>query len=228
MILIFGTTIALSIVFHNKSEKTKERVLHVTAVLVISIYIFDFFVQPFWNDGEMAIHKLPFHICTLLGILIPFVNFNPKFSFAKQAVTVWAVLAPLMFILLPLNYINRPVQPYSYSVIQTFLFHGLAFFWGVFMLVSQKTVLRWQDIWQPIVGLFPVVLWATIGQEMYYHGRVGENFLFLRTDISAYVPQWLLVPGLLFLASCAIALLYLICYLGTKICAHAQSQKQCK
>lgn len=217
IILILAVTIVLSVVFAQKSQKTKDKVLNVTAILVISLYIFDFFVQPFWNNGEIAIHKLPFHICTLLGVLVPFVNFNHKFAFAKQTVTVWAILAPLMFILLPMNYINRAIEPYSYSVIQTFCFHGLVFFWGIFMLVSQKTSLKWKDIWQPIIGLFAVALWATIGQEMYYHGSVGENFLFLRTDISAYAPQWLLVPALLIAASAAISLLYLVYYIIIKL-----------
>ncbi|MDE6583670.1 MAG: YwaF family protein, partial [Clostridia bacterium] len=109
IVAIFGATILCCLLFKNKSEKFKEKVLNTTAILVISLYIFDFFVQPFWNDGELAIHKLPFHICTLLGILVPFVNFNKKLGFAKQTITVWAILAPLMFILFPMNYINRPV-----------------------------------------------------------------------------------------------------------------------
>ncbi|MDE6583273.1 MAG: hypothetical protein K2K31_01320, partial [Clostridia bacterium] len=61
--------------------------------------------------------------------------------------------------------------------------------------------------------------------EMYYPGRVGENFLFLRTDISAYAPQWMLVP-LLFVAACtAIALLYVVNYLIIKL-AHSKLFKR--
>ena len=224
IILICSSVVALSIVFVNKSEKTKDRVLNITAVLVIFVYVFDFFVQPFWNDGAIAINKLPFHICTLVGVLIPFVNFCNVFKFAKQTIVVWAILAPLMFILFPLNYINRAVEPYSYPIIQTFLFHGLEVFWGVFMLVSKKVVLRWRDVWQPIVGLLPVAAWATIGQELYYPDRVGENFLFLRTDISAYAPQWILVPAMFLTAAIVIALLYLIYWLVIKLKDRAKNK----
>lgn len=210
IIFIATAIIVVSIVFANKSKKTKERVLNITAILVISLYIFDFFVQPFWNDGKIAIYKLPFHICTLVGVLIPFANFSKVFKFARETVVTWAILAPLIFILLPLNYINRAIEPYSYPIIQTFLFHGLEIFWGVFMLVSKKVALRWRNIWQPIVGLFPLAAWATVGQELYYPNEVGENFLFLRTDISAYAPQWMFVPALFTAASISILLLYMI------------------
>ena len=47
--------------------------------------------------------------------------------------------------------------------------------------------------------------------------RTGENFLFLRTDISAYAPQWLLVPALFVAATIAITILYLICYFSKKL-----------
>ena len=121
-----------------------------------------------------------------------------------------------MFVLLPLNYINREVEPYSYPIIQTFLFHGLEIFWGVFMLVSKRVVLQWRDIWQPIAGLLPVAMWATIGQELYYPDTVGENFLFLHTDISAYAPQWLYIPSLFVAAVTEISLLYFVYWLIVK------------
>ena len=217
IILIIAFVVFLCLLFYKKSQMVKDRVLKITALLVISIYIFDIFVQPFWNDGKISINKLPFHICTLVGILIPFVTFSKKFDFAKKTIAVWATLAPLMIILFPMNYINRAIEPYSYPIVQTFSFHGLEFFWGVFMLVSKKVDLNWCSVWQPIVGLFPMALWATIGQELYYPNRTGENFLFLRTDISAYAPQWLLVPALFTAATIAILILYSICNLVKRI-----------
>ena len=223
IISIIAFVVFFCFLFHKKDQKIKDRVLNVTAVLVISIYVFDIFVQPFWNDGEISINKLPFHICTLVGVLIPFVNFSKKFHFMQKTIVVWATLAPLMFILFPMNYINRAVEPYSYPIIQTFAFHGLEFFWGVFMLTSKKVELNFASIWQPIVGLFPMALWATIGQELYSPDRTGENFLFLRTDISAYAPQWLLVPALFVASSIAISLLYLICFLAKNINAKKKS-----
>lgn len=208
--------ITICVVFKNKTDETKDKVLKILAFSLIFIYVFDFFVQPLW-DGEIVQGKLPFHICTLTGVLIPFVAFSKKANFLKTTVTVWAVLAPLAFILYPGNYLDRLVAPYSYPIIQTFMFHILEFVWGVFMIVSGKTKLKWKTIWQPIVALLPLALWALLGQELYYPGKVGENFLFLKTDISSFLPQWTLYPGLFVVASVAITILYLICFIVKKI-----------
>lgn len=219
--------LTICIVFKNKNEQTKDKVAKILAFSLISVYILDFFVQPLW-DGEMMKSKMPFHICTLTGVLIPFVAFSKKANFLKTTVTVWAVLAPLAFILYPGNYLDRMVAPYSYPIIQTFMFHILEFVWGVFMITSGKTKLKWKTIWQPIVALLPLALWALIGQEMYYPGNVGENFLFLKTDISGFLPQWVLYPGLFVAATIAITLVYLICFIVRAIKTNHKQNKQIK
>ena len=78
------------------------------------------------------------------------------------------------------------------------------------MVVSGTTKLEWKTIWQPIVGLFPMALWATIGQELYFPNEIGENYMFLRTDASAIVPQWMFIPALFIAAVLATSLTYLI------------------
>ena len=227
MAFVAGAIIGFSFLFKNKSEKTKKRVLNISAITIITLYIFDFFVQPFW-DGDLVIGKLPFHICTLVGVLIPFVNFNKKFSFMKMSVVVWAILAPLAWVIFPANFLNRPVQIYSYPIVQSFVFHIFEIFWGVFMLVSGEVKLEWKKIWQPIVGLFPVAAWASLGQEMYYPGELGENFLFLKTDISAIAPQWMFIPALFIAACIAISLLFLIyyCFIWGKQAKEKRKQKR--
>lgn len=216
ILISVSAVVLLCRLMHKRSEKAKDRAVKILAFLTIFVYVFDFFVQPFWA-GEICVGKLPFHICTATGVLIPFVVFSKKFKFLERVITVWAVLAPLAFIFAPMNYINRAVEPYSYPIIQTFLFHALEFAWGVFMLTSGKVKLPWQTIWQPIIGLFPMALWATLGQNMYYGESMGENFLFLRTDVSGIVPHWVFIIAL-FLAACiAILLTYAVCFVVQKI-----------
>ena len=80
-VLIVGGTIGACFLLKNKSEETKEKVRKILAYLVIGVYLADFFIQPFMSsDYSMNVDKLPFHICTLMGCLIPFVQFNKKFD----------------------------------------------------------------------------------------------------------------------------------------------------
>ena len=209
LIVIAALIATISILLKNKDSKVKQRVINISAITLITLYIFDFFVQPFWAGG-MIVHKLPFHICTATGVLIPFVTFNKKCNFMKRAVTVWAILAPAIWLIFPMNLLNSPNKLYSYPIAQSYTYHIIELFWGVFMIVSGTTKLEWKTIWQPIVGLFPMALWATIGQELYFPNEIGENYMFLRTDASAIVPQWMFIPALFIAAVLATSLTYLI------------------
>ena len=158
----------------------------------------------------MTVSKLPFHICTFTGILITLVTFNKKFEKLKVLTTVWSILAPIGFLMIPAAVLESDVALYSYSKLQTYIYHILEIFWGVYMLISKRVKLKWKTIWQPIVGLFPMALWATIGQELYYPNKIGENFMALRTDTTGICPHWLYIIALLTAALLAICLIYLI------------------
>ncbi len=209
ILLILTAIVVLCSIFHKKSDSTKNRVLGVTAIIIIGLYLLDFFVQPIWA-GDILVEKLPFHLCTAVGCLIPFVTFNKKFKFLEKTVVIWSILAPLIFIFAPLNYINKSVEPYSYPIVQTFVYHGAEVFWGIFMMVSKKVNLNWKSVWQPVVGLIPMALWATLGNIIYGDKAPVESFMFLKTDISAIAPQWLYIPSLVLATCIGTALIYLL------------------
>lgn len=216
IVIAIGGSVALSLILKNKSDKVKDNALKISALIVISLYIFDFFVQPFWNGGYMYEGKLPFHICTLTGILLTFVTFNKKFEKIKTVVAVWATLAPSMFLIFPVTLIDSDVSILSYSKIQSFLYHTVEAFWGIFTLISVKVKLEWKTLWQPILALFPMAIWATIGQEMFYPNEPGENFLMLRLDLAEMginMERWAYYVLLFLIASAVMALLYLVCNL---------------
>ena len=209
LLFIAVLIICMCIIFRNKSNETKQKVLNFSAVALIVLYIFDFFVQPFWA-GSMIVNKLPFHICTATGVLIPFVTFNKRCSFLKTTITIWAVLAPLIWLIVPINVLNAPHRLYSYPILQSYMYHIIELFWGVFMIVSGVSKLDWKNIWQPIIGLIPMAIWATIGQELYYPNELGENYMFLRTDTTGIVPHWLFIVALFLGFSLLISLVYFI------------------
>lgn len=218
--LIFGSVYLLAILLKNKSEQTKDKICRISAYLLVGLYIFDFFVQPFWTGtGYMTVSKLPFHICTFTGILLTFVTFNKKFEKLKVLTTVWAVGSATAYFLFPFG-MSENTSMLSYSVLQPYLYHAVELFWGVYMLFSGKTQLKWSTIWQPIVGLFPMALWATIGQKLYYPNEIGENLMALFTDVSGIVPRWVYLLALFTAAVIGISLIYgiynLIVYIKQK------------
>lgn len=77
----------------------------------------------------MDVDKLPFHICTLVAVFIPFAQFNKKFAKIKDVISCLAIVASLIYISYPGSALGG-VLPWCYKVVQTFVFHGLVFAWG--------------------------------------------------------------------------------------------------
>ena len=79
LFVIFGGTILLSFVLRNKAREKRVKAIRIFAFLTIGFYIADFFIMPLSDSyNGISTNKLPFHICTLMGVLVPFVQFNKK------------------------------------------------------------------------------------------------------------------------------------------------------
>ena len=147
LFLIFGFIVVIVYKFKNKDDLIKKRMINIVINIAFGLYILDFFLMPF-SYGYIDIDKLPFHICTATGVLIPFVTFNKKFSCLKNVVTTWAIFGPLLWIILPMGVLNSANRLYSYPIVQSYAYHVIELFWGVFMLTSGNVKLEWRKIWQ--------------------------------------------------------------------------------
>ncbi len=206
IILIVGLTISLAFILMNKSEKIKRTVLNIIAVAAIIAYLADFFIMPLAREaGDIDLDKLPFHICTFIGILIPFVQFlkggakrNSSFG---EVVACLSIVASLMYITYPGSALGD-IGTFSYKVVQTFVYHGLVFAWGVLSLTTGSITLKFRNIWKQAVGILIIMLWATLGNVVY----ADYNWFFLKTSIFPFIPDSLMplaVFGAVF-AMCAI------------------------
>ena len=225
IVLILGLSLGAYFLLRNKSEKAKTTSLNVLAYLVIGFYILDFFIMPF-SQGKIDIDKLPFHICTLTGIFIPFAQFNKKFSPIRNVITCFAIVASLMYITYPGSALGG-VTPWCYKVVQTFIYHGLVFAWG-FLSVTLKAVnFNFKEIWQEAVGLVIIIVWAFFGNYAYVGIPDGHHYdwFFVTGSTFPFVPTWLM-PFLVFIAVFGMcALIYLIDYV-TKIIIKKHSEKK--
>ena len=68
------------------------------AYLTIGLYLIDFFIMPLSDSyGSISEDKLPFHICTLMGVMAAFVQFNPRCKAIKTPVVALAITSTLMW-----------------------------------------------------------------------------------------------------------------------------------
>jgi hypothetical protein len=184
LFIVFGGTALLSFLFCNKDAKIKEKVIRIMAYLTVGLYVADFFIMPLSDsyDGISA-YKLPFNICTIMAVLAPFVQFNPKFAKLRQPVVTLSIAASLMWMCYPGTALGGQ-PPFSYVIFQTFMYHGVLFCWAVLNLAYGDVVYDIRRIWKEFVGILLILVWASFGNAVYDR---GYNWFFIETSIFPFL-----------------------------------------
>ena len=220
ILLILGITTLLAVLFSKKSKEAQIQLLNVFAILVIATYILDFFMMPL-NEGEINIDKLPFHICTFMGVCIPFAQFNKKFAPIKDTIVTLSIVASLMYITYPGSALGG-ITPWSYKVVQTFIFHGFVFTWGVLNLTTGEVSISMNKIYKPAIGIVIIILWAFFGSLVYSPAGTKHDWFFVRGTTFPFVPE-ALMPFAVFASVYAMCIIITLIYLGAKkiVLAHS-------
>ena len=189
LFIVFGGTLALSLLFRNKSEALKTRILKICSCLTLGLYVADFFLMPLSDSyNGISTDKLPFHICTLMGVMAAFVQFSPRFRAIRTPVVMLGITASLMWMCYPGSALGGQ-PPFCYLTFQTFMYHGVLFAWGVLNLSFGAVTPKLRLIWKEFFGILVVLLWATIGNTLYEH-----NWFFLRESIFDFIPDKAMPP----------------------------------
>ena len=193
--VILGGSVLLALTFQSKSEKAKTRLLHLFAYLTVGLYVVDFFIMPLSDSySGISIYKLPFNICTIMAVLVPFVEFNPRFAKIKKSVVVLSMTAALMWMCYPGSALGGQ-PPFCYLIFQTFMYHGFLYAYGFLNLSLGKVSLDYKTIWQELVGVLLILVWADFGNTIY--GR-EQNWFFIETSIFPFLPDSIMPLAVVF------------------------------
>lgn len=183
LFIVFGGSVLLALFFKDKSEKAKEKVIRLFAYLTIGLYLADFFIMPLSDSyNGISVDKLPFHICTLMAVLTPFVQFNKKFLPIKDTVVTLAIASSVMWMCYPGSALGGQ-PPFSYVIFQTFMFHGFLFCWGFLNLALGAVTLDIRKIWKEFCGILIILIWAAFGNTVYG----GHNWFFIHESIFPFL-----------------------------------------
>ncbi len=182
--LIFGLFLLLTILLQNKSEKAKNITINIFAYLTIGLYVADFFIMPLSDsyDGISA-YKLPFNICTIMAVLVPFAQFNKRFDKIKSTIVVLSIASSMMWMLYPGTALGGQ-PPFCYLIFQTFMYHGFLFLWGALNLSLKQTTLNIKKCWKVFVGILLIFVWACFGNGIY---KAGYNWFFIEESIFPFL-----------------------------------------
>lgn len=182
--IIFGGTLLLSLLLQKRSAAAREKILRIFAYLVIGFYVGDFFIMPLSDSySGISAYKLPFNICTIMAVMVPFVQFNHKLEGIKTPVVVLSIASSMMWMCYPGTALGGQ-PPFCYLIFQTFMYHGLLFCWGVLNLSYGAVKLNIRKIWKEFVGILCIFVWAWFGNNVY---DKGYNWFFIETSIFPFL-----------------------------------------
>ena len=218
LVVIFGFIIVVILIYRKRDNIIKKRIINLTINVVFILYIIDFFIMPF-SYGYIDIDKLPFHICTLMGLMCFVSRNNRFFSKYKKEFTMLGLIGALMYIVYPSGIADGEVFPFSYRIIQTMSFHGLLVAHGIFSLSFGDIQLEWKKIYRELYVIILIVLLAIIANNL-YSGNVGDynnvfNWFFVSFDpfgifseeISPYIMPFIMII-VIFLMDILIYMIY--------------------
>ena len=195
LFIVFGGTLLLSILFRNKSREKKEKLLRLFAYLSVGLYVADFFIMPLSDSySGISAYKLPFNICTIMAVMVPFVQFNKKFAPIKSVVVTLSIASPLMWMCYPGTALGGQ-PPFCYLIFQTFMYHGFLFCWGVLNLSLGEVELDIRKIWKEFCGILMILVWAWFGNTVY---DCGYNWFFIESSIFPFLPDKVMPPVVVF------------------------------
>lgn len=184
LFIIFGGCIALWLIFHKKSETAKQKVIRIFAYLTIGLYIADFFIMPLSDSySGISTYKLPYNICTIMAVLVPFAQFNKKFKSVKAPIVTLSIASSLMWTCYPGSALGGQ-PPFSYIIFQTFMYHGFLFSWGFLTLALGDVKLEIKKIWKEFCGILLILIWAAFGNTI-YDGE--QNWFFIEKSIFPFL-----------------------------------------
>ena len=161
LIIIVAFPFFCALALKNSSAEKKDKFIKGLAIATLVLYVGDFFLQPFWNGGEMVIDKLPFHICTFLCPMMMLCEYGKKFKTLYSAMALLAIVAPFMYMAYPNTAFGDTFTPWCYRVLQPFAYHGCVYAWGMLALIFGKVECNGKIVLKVLGVQAFITIWAT-------------------------------------------------------------------
>lgn len=184
LFIVFGGSILLAFLLKNKSKEAKIKTIQIFAYLTIGLYVADFFIMPLSDSySGISTYKLPFNICTLMAVFVPFVEFNKKFKPIKSIIVTLSITSTVMWMCYPGTALGGQ-PPFSYVIFQTFMYHGFLFCWAFLNLAYKEVTLNIKHIWKELCAILVILIWATFGNTIY---EGNHNWFFIEESIFPFL-----------------------------------------
>ena len=177
IVLTALTVVLVLILLKNKSERLKNITIKTFIYIAFGLYVLDFFLMPL-AYGEIDIEKLPFHVCTatcVLCFLSYRINFLKKY---RLSFVLLGFISNLVYLIYPAGVMWHAVQPSSYRVIQTLIFHSIMTIYGLLSIIYEYKNFSIKKCYYDLAVLVFITAWALIGNYSYNGTSEGYSHFF--------------------------------------------------
>ena len=175
--LTVATVAVVLLLLRGKGEQTKGKVTRIFLNLAFGLYIADFFLMPL-SYGEINIEKLPFHICTAMCVMC-FLSCHAGFlRKLRLSFVLLGFIGNAAYLFCPAGVMWYGIDPFSYRVVQTMLFHSLMCVYGFLTLVNEYKIFDLKKCHWDLAVVGGMVLWALLGNYAYNADVEGYSHFF--------------------------------------------------
>ncbi len=185
------TIVIMAVILYVKKQVKEVRQKYISCFIngALGLYIIDFFLMPF-AYGEIDIEKLPFHACTAMCVMCFLSRHNAFLKKFRLQFAMLGFVSNLVYLIYPGGLMWYQIHPFSYRVIQTFLFHGTMAGYGLLVLLFDDNKREWK---KDLVVISAMTAWALLGNTLYNGQAWGKtqffNWFFVVQDPFYILPQ---------------------------------------
>ena len=164
--LTIAAAVFICLRLKGKDLTVKRCVSVITADIAFGLYIADFFLMPL-AYGEIDIEKLPFHVCTAMCVMCFLSRHVKALEKYRTSFALLGLLSNFGYLVFPAGVMWHAVNPMTYRVIQTLVFHGVMTVYGVVTLVYDNDGFKWKNLRRELCVIALMIIWAVIGNALY-------------------------------------------------------------
>jgi uncharacterized membrane protein len=177
----------------GKDFSRRKKAIDFWGDLAFGLYVLDFFLMPL-AYGHIEIEKLPFHVCTAMCVLCFLSRRCQRLGSLRIHFAVYALISNLVYLCYPAGVMWQGVQPLTYRVLQTLVFHGVMTVYGFLVICFEPLPQRRN--WAAELGVIAAMAaWAMVGNWL-YNGAYGTQTYFFNWFFVVRDPFWLLPEGI--------------------------------
>lgn len=178
--LVVVLSIALSLIFRKKSERTKNILFNIFGWLFlffeVASRVVNLIIADSYTVESVAKIILPMHICSVMVWVFIFAIFTKK-QFLINYSVIGGILATTAFLAYPAVGLNRVYM--SFTCIYSTFSHMLGFICCILLMTLGKANFRFKDIWKTFLCFAVMFVWGAILNFIIFP---GSDYMYMIND----------------------------------------------